>query len=131
MDVDDAAAHRREAALAEVAQDAVDVDAGQPADLGDVGLGQRQREALAVGEADGAQAQLGLAEEVRDAPVRGQAAELEDPLAVDGRVEQGREPELAGERRLLGDERVEVGVGTRATSASVRVLTSWSRTWSG
>src|SRR3954468_6257680 len=105
-DGDPAAAEFDEAAFAQLLQRPVDVDRGQAEAFGEIGLGEIEGIALVVGEADDAEADSKLAKEMRHPRQRGAAAERQHPLAMDGRVEIGREPEQAGEMRMLAGDRL-------------------------
>src|SRR4051794_26012995 len=73
-DGDPAAAEFDEAAFAQFLQRPVDVDRSQAEAFGEIGLGEIERIAFVAGEADDAEADSKLAEEMRHARQRGAAA---------------------------------------------------------
>ncbi len=72
------------------------MDGGEPADFGQIGLGETEREAAPFAQPGRHQPRVGLAQEVRDPRNGVEPTEAKQPGTMDGGVEQGREPELAG-----------------------------------
>jgi hypothetical protein len=68
------------------------VDRREAGGVGEVGLGQRERKAGVASKADDAQPHEQLAEDMGDPGEGASPADRQYLLAVDGRVEQGREP---------------------------------------
>ena len=78
---------------AEVLQDPVHMHWGYPADIGKLLLDQRQGKNARVCQADRLQAQVQLAQEVRELLERRCTAHQREPFAVDRRVDQCAQPQ--------------------------------------
>jgi hypothetical protein len=72
--------------------------------VAELGLRERHRESLAVGQADRVELRVQLAEEVRDALVSLPAAKARHPLSENGRLDERVAPEHVADARVRADE---------------------------
>lgn len=84
---------------------------GQPADLRQVGLRQRERKAPTVAESRGDETHVGFAKKMRDPADRIQPAQPKQPCAVYRGIDQRREPQLSAQSRTLRDDRIQLAMG--------------------
>jgi hypothetical protein len=87
-----------------VLQDTVGVDGREAKAIPELGLGDWHQEAVVLGKTDRLEAGMKLTEQMGHAFVRGLAPDAEQPLAGNGGINKGADPQQPGEARItLGD----------------------------
>nr|WP_264492177.1 hypothetical protein [Rhodobacter sp. KR11] len=94
-DVNAAKSEKTKRHFAQIFQDPVDMNAGQSANLGEVGLRQGQAKGVTIRLADFKQADIHFAQEMGKPRPGGQTALTKDPLSVNCRLHQADRPQLA------------------------------------
>ena len=108
------AAQRDEAGAAQFLKRAVHVHGRQARRVGDFGLRDRQVAGGAVREADRAQAQEELAEQVAEALEGGALAEIDGPFPLDRAGDEALPGEGLGDAGMVGGDLLEISCGISA-----------------